>query len=538
MAGVATFFVLVTTSARGFLTHGRLERRLPETSKKRWRLRAEEQPQPLEPHQPLKKGATEAGSTGFLPRGDALDGRIVKLAVPAVANFVILPLVGTVDTFFVGQLGDAQALAALGAANQVFSSVFFVVSFLPSVVTPLVAAANAAGDKAQLRERVREAMWVSALVGTLASVLLASMPASALKLVLPAAASEATWRFGEAYLGVRALTLAPAMIAFVGFATFRGLLDVVTPLKISCATQSLNVILDPILIFGAKLGVTGAALATGASEIASAFLYARLLALRGIVEWSSRKFWTTPPSPAQLAPLLGRGAGVLARSIAMNAAFLSVTRCTQSLDPTGALAAAHTISMQTWQLGGVVLFALSAVASILVPAKLNAPETEGGGPVAAKRAADRILGWGLTAGAGLAIAQLALLPLLNVFTPDPAVRQAARAPAAIGAVLQLINGLTFCGEGIMQGHAAFFRLALSSFVASAAMIAYLNLYASSLVQVWLGFGLFNLIRFVGAMHHHFIAGPLAPSRLNQPRVFDTAGPPTRNPRSSPPGLAT
>ena len=54
---------------------------------------------------------------------------------------------GTVDTLWVGKLGDPTALAALGAANQVFSSIFFVVSFVPSVVTPLVAAAHASGDE-------------------------------------------------------------------------------------------------------------------------------------------------------------------------------------------------------------------------------------------------------------------------------------------------------------------------------------------------------------------------------------------------------
>ena len=66
----------------------------------------------------------ETGKNLVLPRGDALDGTITKLAVPAVLNFLILPLVGTVDTLWVGKLGDPTALAALGAANQVFSSIF------------------------------------------------------------------------------------------------------------------------------------------------------------------------------------------------------------------------------------------------------------------------------------------------------------------------------------------------------------------------------------------------------------------------------
>lgn len=458
---------------------------------------------------------SEATAKGVLPRGDELDKTIVKLALPAVANFVILPLVGTVDTFFVGRLGDERALAALGAANQVFSSVFFVVSFLPSVVTPLVAAANAAGDKELLRRRVSEAVWVSAVIGGVASVALACQPERALALVLPSTASEATQALAATYLGTRAYTLVPAMLSFVGFATFRGLLDVVTPLRVSLSTQILNVVLDPLLIFTAGLGVRGAALATGASEVAAALIYAVLLAKRNVVQWTKRHFWANPPSLSQLAPLLIGGAGVLSRSIAMNAAFLSVTRATQSIDPTGSAAAAHTIAMQTWQLGGVVLFALSAVAAILVPSKLNAPISDGGGKRAAKQAADRMLGWGLTAGVFLALAQLAAIPMLKVFTPVQSVVDAAKAPAVIGAVLQIMNGVTFVAEGVMQGHAAFFRLALHAVLASSAMIASIHHFGHDLVGIWLSFGVFNFIRLVGAMHHHFVSGPIAPKQLKK-----------------------
>ena len=58
--------------------------------------------------------------TRILPCGDELDKRIVTLAIPAVANFLILPLVGAVDTFWVGRMGNALSLAGQGAANQVF----------------------------------------------------------------------------------------------------------------------------------------------------------------------------------------------------------------------------------------------------------------------------------------------------------------------------------------------------------------------------------------------------------------------------------
>ena len=136
----------------------------------------------------LKVVGGETGKNLVLPRGDALDSTITKLAVPAVLNFLILPLVGTVDTLWVGKLGDPTALAALGAANQVFSSIFFVVSFVPSVVTPLVAAAHASGDETLVRKRVRDALWISTCIGATASLLLFANPRRALGLALPTTA--------------------------------------------------------------------------------------------------------------------------------------------------------------------------------------------------------------------------------------------------------------------------------------------------------------------------------------------------------------
>lgn len=55
-----------------------------------------------------------------MPCNDGLDKRILSIALPAIMNFAILPLVGAVDTAFVGRMDNALALAGQGAANQVF----------------------------------------------------------------------------------------------------------------------------------------------------------------------------------------------------------------------------------------------------------------------------------------------------------------------------------------------------------------------------------------------------------------------------------
>ena len=102
-----------------------------------------------------------------------------------------------------------------------------------------------------------------------------------------------------------------ALFSATGFAAYRGLLDTVTPLRVSLATNALNLLADPILMFGlpirglrAGLGVSGAALATAFAEFASGLVYLKLLLRRGLVTWGGL---FRVPSWDRLAPLLMGG---------------------------------------------------------------------------------------------------------------------------------------------------------------------------------------------------------------------------------------
>jgi len=443
-----------------------------------------------------------------LPCGDALDRRILTLAIPAVLNFAILPLVGAVDTFWVGRMKEALALAGQAASNQVFSSTFWFISFLPSVITPLVAKAVGGGDNEAVQSRVGEAMFLGTLTGVIGCTLLALFPTQALSLVLPPGAPAR--KFAEPYLFIRALTFIPALLSTVAFAAFRGSMDVLTPLKISVLANLINIVLDPIFIFDLKMGVAGAALATCVSEVVAFLLYFRELFAKKMISWA--KLFKIPSFEA-LKPILAGGLGIQLRAIALNISFLAVTRRTQALDSSGTAAAAHAITIQLWQLGGVVLLAMSTVGSIIVPAEVAKSKREGKQGAEAYRTgkimAERMLLWGAGLGVVLCMAQLACLPLLNSFSPLKEVQVAARLPSIIGALLQTINGVVFIGEGIQQGNQAFTSLALVTALATGGMLTSLKLYGGTLAGVWGSFAVFNGIRLVGVLRHHFFSGPFA-----------------------------
>ena len=69
---------------------------------------------------------------GIWPCFDELDSKLIKIAVPVIANFAISPLIGAVDLFWINRMGNALAVAGQAAANQVFNSAFWLASFLPS----------------------------------------------------------------------------------------------------------------------------------------------------------------------------------------------------------------------------------------------------------------------------------------------------------------------------------------------------------------------------------------------------------------------
>ena len=76
-----------------------------------------------------------------------------------------------------------------------------------------------------------------------------------------------------------------------------------------------------------------------------------------------------PPSKEMLQRLVASSTAVQVRSVALNVAFVAITRTTQGLDSAGIAAAAHSVTLMLWQLGGVVLFAMG-------PAQSSARRTE------------------------------------------------------------------------------------------------------------------------------------------------------------------
>lgn len=278
-----------------------------------------------------------------------------------------------------------------------------------------------------------------------------------LRLVLPTDSSVMTQ--AVPYLRCRAVGLVPALLSSCGFAAYNGMLNTVTPLKVTLTTNLINMILDPLFIFGlgrrasatqssfihsslqTGFGAAGAAAATSLSELTSSLIYVRLLLRRKLIKLSRL---LKPPSLKALLPLIQGGLAILLRQATLNVAFVFAARRAQAMDPSGVSAAAYGITMQIYSLGVVAHLGIQATAASMV-ASARAIE----GDRAGREVADRIFGYGCLLGLVLAVGQLVFLPTITpFFSPLPEVIKSVKGPAAISSFIHLFNGLVFPGEGV------------------------------------------------------------------------------------------
>lgn len=187
---------------------------------------------------------------------------LISLSIPVVFSNILQTAYQLVDTFWVGRLG-ADAVAAVSLSFPIIFLMFAIGGGLSIAGSILVA--QAIGGKNTKRANHISAQTLLAVIGIvvpltilgifIAKPLMRFMGADAT--VLPMATS---------YLQISFVGLIFVFGFFVYQSLVRGVGDVKTPIYIISGTVLLNLILDPLFIFGygpiAGSGVAGAAIAT------------------------------------------------------------------------------------------------------------------------------------------------------------------------------------------------------------------------------------------------------------------------------------
>ena len=415
-----------------------------------------------------------------------LDREIRALALPALGALAADPLVSMVDTAFVGRLG-VLPLAALGINASVFSLAFVIFNFLAYATTPAIARAVGRGAADEAGRVAVHALTLALLAGTGALVLLQLLADPILALM---GASGDLREPARVYLRIRALAGPAVLFMIAGHGIFRGWQDTRTPLWLTLAMNLVNLVLDPLLIFGLGWGLAGAAIATTVAQWAGAMLFAWVIFGPRQTQLHVRAH---VPKWRDLVPLVRVGGALGLRTLSLVGTMTLATAVAARL---GAVeVAAHQIATQLWLLLALVVDAL-AVAGQAMVARYQEQNTFDG--LTARAAADRLLQWGLGTGIGLAGLFFVAGPWLPfIFTDAPEVVQMTSRVLPFVIVMQPLNALVFVWDGIFMGAEAFASLARQMLIAAAVASSVLLLAARldwGLHGVWWGIVILMLTR--------------------------------------------
>jgi putative MATE family efflux protein len=219
------------------------------------------------PQQPFRRA--------FDPR--LLEGPIVRslflLALPIMGANILQIAYQMVDAFWVGRLG-AEAVASVSISMPImFMMISFGMGFAiagSTLIAQYVGARNQKMVNHVAAQTLLSVTGVSLTLGTLGFLIAPYV--LALMEVAPGVYANAL-----RFLRVQFVGLPLAFIYFMFQSQMRGVGQVRVPLYIVAGTVTINFILDPLLIFGAGLGVMGAALATLFSQAVAAAIGMYLL---------------------------------------------------------------------------------------------------------------------------------------------------------------------------------------------------------------------------------------------------------------------
>ena len=190
---------------------------------------------------------------------------ISRLAVPTILSMLVTGIYNTADTFFVGRI-STQATAAVGLVFSVMAVIQAIGFFCGQGSGTYLSRMLGAGKKQEANEVAATGFALALILGVIVAIL-GNVFARPLGFAL--GASETTIRDTLIYMRI-ILIGAPFMMAqFVVNNQLRFQGSAVYAMVGLLAGAAINIVLDPLLMFGFHMGVAGAAIATVSGQIIS-----------------------------------------------------------------------------------------------------------------------------------------------------------------------------------------------------------------------------------------------------------------------------
>jgi putative MATE family efflux protein len=343
---------------------------------------------------------------------------IFSLAVPPVLGMLMVSALGLTDFFWVGKLG-ATAQDAVTSAMVVLWTIYSLINIISVGITALVSRYVGAKKLGKVRYYIRQAFWLAVLLGAVLTTSGYFLTPEILRFM---GTSPETLALAVPYL--RVFFVASILFTFeeTAYAIFRASGDTKTPMIVSSLAVLVNMVLDPVLIFGIgpfpELGVVGASVGTAIAMLL-AVLAINILLWRGKLGYTIPKLFRIKPHLRGMFKIALIGIPIASQQLVFVIVYWFLIRVVHEFGESAG--AAMGIGNRMESLSYLTCYGFSLAASTMVGQNLGARK-----PSRAARCA-----WGATGLAGaltLVIGALFVLipePIAAIFTSDPEVHKIA-----------------------------------------------------------------------------------------------------------------
>lgn len=311
-------------------------------------------------------GTEQDFSSGRLSRA------ILLLSIPMVLEMILESIFAIVDIFFVSSIGS-NAVAVVGLTESMMTIIYAISMGLGSGTTAIVS--RRIGEK---HPKAASIAAVQAIMAGFGVSILFSIPGFIFAkdlLALMGASSQAIeegWKFTATMMGGNLVIV----LLFIINAIFRSSGDAAISMRVLWIANGINIILDPILIFGwgpiPAFGVHGAAIATTTGRgigvlVQLYFLFSR----KHRIKMSIRDF---VPYPKVMMQLIRLSLGGMAQNIIATSSWIGMVRIVSTFGSN--VVAGYTIAIRILIFTLLPAWGISNASSTLVGQNLGAGKPE------------------------------------------------------------------------------------------------------------------------------------------------------------------
>ena len=259
-----------------------------------------------------------------------LQKRILQLAWPIMLSNITVPLLGLVDTAVLGHLSEVSYLAAVALGSQVVTLLLWSFGFLRMGTTAL--SAHAIGEAQRTQQGTQQInSSIRILHNALLLALLISLPLLIFALltiehiIAMMGGSEVIQALAVEYASIRLYATPAVLVQYVLIGWFIGRGETKVPLFLLIASNSINALLDVVLVYGYGLNSDGVAWATLCADYfaASAGLYWAWRTLKK--EYRPEQMQWVRPSWLQLKPFININHQLFVRTLCLLSVFIFFT---------------------------------------------------------------------------------------------------------------------------------------------------------------------------------------------------------------------